>query len=449
MSRLALLTILTVSAGLLVPTVARSQTLEECIALARKNAPAIQISEAEVARAEQAIREARAELAPTLRIAGSGVQRSEAQKTVIPIPVPGTTGPLTIKTGSATSVDVRAEGRLPLDPSGKDRALVRAAEAAHRGELRGREGADADLVLRVSQSFYRAIAAQRLETAALDAVDAAGARSRLSAAQVRAGTAQRLDSLQARVDLLQRESALLRAREAVRVARVELETAIGATLDPSGNLVPPGAPPTRALEAAAAESIAVHARPELFALDDSLRENDLRIRAARAERGLSLGLNGTAQYLGPNRNEDFLNVRDPGLKTYNLYAGVDFSLPILDGGLASAREGELRAVRSMIQARRRRTELEVRRDVEHSLSDLRVALADWESDSSRVSVAKEALRIAEAGYRGGTTTASQVRDAESALADARAQEAQSLMDTWSAEAALTHAMGSASAAGGR
>jgi outer membrane protein TolC len=448
MSRAGFLPVLALAVGLLVPAMTHSQTLQECIALARKNAPAIRISEAEVARAEEAIREARAALAPTLRIAGSGVQRSEAQKTVIPIPVPGTAGPLTIKTGSATTIDVRAEGRLPLDPSGRDRSLVRAAEAAHHAELRGREGADADLVLRVSQSFYRAIAAQRLETAALDAVDAAAARSRLSASQVRAGTAQRLDSLQARVDLMQRESALLRSHEAVRVARVELETAIGATLDPSGALISPGAPSPPALEAAAAESIAVHARPELFALDDSLRENEQRIRAARAERGLSLGLSGTAQYLGPNRNEDFLNLQDAGLKTYNLYAGIDLSFPILDGGLASAREGELRAERSVIEARRRRTELEVRRDVERSLSDLRVALADWQSDSSRVTVAAEALRIAGAGYRGGTTTASQVRDVESALADARAQEAQSLMDTWSAEAALAHAMGSASAPGG-
>jgi outer membrane protein len=449
MSRVAFLGALILSTGLFAPAGARSQTLEECLTLARGNAPAIQISEAGVARAEQAIREARAALAPSLRLVGAGVQRSEAPKTVIPIPIPGTAGPLTIKTGSATSVDLRAEARLPLDPSGADRALVRAAEAARREQLHGRERADADLVLRVSQSFYRAIAAQRLETAALEAVDAASARSRLSAAQVRAGTAQRLDSLQARVDVLQRESALLRAHEAVRIARVELETAIGTTLDPSGSLVSPGDPAPPALEAAAAESVAVHSRPELFAIDDSLREYEQRARAARAAGGLSLGLSGTAQYLGPNRNEDVLNFQDPGLKTYNLYAGVDLSLPIFDGGLASARAGQLEAQYRSIQAQRRQIELEVRDEVEGALSELRVALAEWRSDSSRVTAAREALRIAEAGYRGGTTTASQVRDAESALAEARAEEAQSLMDTWSAEAALTHATGPASATGGR
>ena len=77
------------------------------------------------------------------------------------------------------------------------------------------------------------------------------------------------------------------------------------------------------------------------------------------------------------------------------------------------------------------------------MSDARVALTLWQSDSSRVAAAREALRLAEAGYKGGTVPATEVRDAESAVADARAEEAQSLMDYWSARAALDHAVGAA------
>ena len=72
---------------------------------------------------------------------------------------------------------------------------------------------------------------------------------------------------------------------------------------------------------------------------------------------------------------------------------------------------------------------------------LRVALAVWQSDSGRVATSRVALQVAEAGYKGGTSTATDVRDAESALADARAEEAQSLMDYWIARASLDHAMG--------
>ena len=45
----------------------------------------------------------------------------------------------------------------------------------------------------------------------------------------------------------------------------------------------------------------------------------------------------------------------------------------------------------------------------------------------------------EASSHGGTTTATDVRDAESALAEARADEAQTLMDYWIARAALARA----------
>ena len=426
---------------------AHALTLEQCIELARKNAPALRVSEAGVSRADQAIRAARAALSPTLRVAGSAIERSESPKFIIP--VPGSPSPAVVKTGSATNVDVRAEARLPIDASGQSRALVRAAEAARRSQQRTAEEADADLVLRVSQAYYRVIAAGRLETAAGEAVQAAGARRSLAASQVRAGVAQRLDSLQARVDLFQRESALIRAHEAVQTSRVELETAIGTPIDSTETLEPPGSPDPTVPEAAALEASALRSRAQLAAFDEQLRENEQRIRAARAGRGPTMGLSGTAQYLGPNRQEEFFNTQDPGLKTYNLWAGVDFSYSLFDGGLSSARAGELRADRAALEARRRQAELEVRRDVERSLSDLRVSLAIWQSDSSRVTAAREALRLAEAGYRGGTTTASQVRDAESALADARAQEAQSLLDTWSARAALLRAAGPTTSTGGR
>jgi len=421
------------------PSPARALTLEEALALARQNAPAIHVSDAGVLRAEEAIREARAALSPTLRVAGSAVERSEPIRTAFPIP--GSPNPQTVKVGSATSVDVRAEGRLPIDASGRDRALVRAAEAAHRGQLHVREQADSDLLFNVSRAYYLAVAAERLETAAGEALDAAGARRRLASAQVRAGVAQRFDSLQARVDLIGRESGLLRAREAVRVARVELATAVGTGIDSTETLTAPGPPPMKLPDGAVLETAALAARPELKAYDEALRENAERTRAARAGRGPQMGLSGTAQYLGPNRQEEFFNFNDPGLKTYNLYAGVDLSLSLFDGGLAAARAGELRADRAAIEARRRQAELDVKRDVQRALSDLRVALAIWQSDSSRVTAAREALRLAETGYRGGTATASQVRDAESALAEARAQEAQSLMDTWIARAEVSHAVG--------
>ena len=430
---------LLVTLALSSPAVSPAQTLDECLALARAHAPKLEAADAAVARAEFAIHEARAALSPTLRLGASFTQLSEEQR--IAFQLPGSPASQAIKTGSASALDIRTDFQYPLTTGGRDPALVRAAEAARAAQSHNREQARADLTLRVSQAFYHALAAQRLQAAAREAISSAVAHRATSAARVRAGVVPRLDSLQAQVDVATRGAAVVRANEAVRLARVALETEIGAALDTSRALVEPGSPSEPFPDPAASIERAMRARPELAAADEGLRENQARLEAARAGHRPQVNLSATAQYLGPNRNEEYWNTDDPGLKTYRLFAAVGLTMPLFDGGLVRAREGEVASDRIALSARREDTRLAIRREVEQALSDARVAVNVWQSDSSRVAAAREALRIAEAGYKGGTVNGTDVRDAESALADARAEEAQSLMDYWTARAAIDHAIG--------
>jgi outer membrane protein len=256
---------------------------------------------------------------------------------------------------------------------------------------------------------------------------------------VRAGAVSRLDSLQAQVDLARRAAAEIRAREAVRLARVDLEAAIGAPLAGDA-LVEPGEASSALPETEAAVERAFHSRPELAAYDAQLLESAFQLEAARAARQPQVTLGATAQYLGPNREESYWDDQ-AGLRTYKFFASVGLTMPLFDGGLVAARAGQVAARREELAAQRRQTELDVRGQVEHALADARVAHTVWQSDSSRVAAAREALKIAEAGYKGGTSTSTDVRDAVAALADARAEEAQSLMEYWTARAALDHATG--------
>lgn len=433
---------LAASAVALATEAASAQTLQECLALARKNAPALRVSEAAVSRAEQAVHEARAARRPTLDLGASYTRESEALKSEFPFP--GSSTPVVIKTGSADALELRTQAQLRIYSGGRDGALTRAAEAARSGQERNRDQAEADMKLRVSQAFYRALAAQRLELAAVEALDSAQAHLRTSAARVRAGMAQRVDSLRAEVDVSQRTTGVLRSQEEDRLARIDLENAMGTTLDSSQALVPPDRPVPDVPDAAAAVEAAQRSRPELAAYDQSVRETELRIRAARAVRRPQVTLNGTARYIAPNRNEDYFDFTNPGLKTYRVSGGVVMSLSVLDGGLASARAAQLEADRTALVARRRAEELEIRREVEGALADLRVGLAVWRSNRAREQAAREALRLAEAGYRGGTSTAADVRDAEAVLADAVSEEARSQMDVWMAWAAVDHAVGTSS-----
>ena len=423
-----------------VPARAAALGLDECLALARQHAPSLQAAAADVTRAEQAILAARAALRPTLNFAASFTQVNEAPKAVFDTPgLPALQARPVIKLGSASALNVKTELGYTLYSGGRDRALVRAAQADARVEDRGREEADADLVLRVSQAYFREVSAGHLQSAAAEALAAARSHLNVAQARVQAGVVPKLDALRAEENASQREIALVRAREARRMARVALETAIGTELPPAEALDEPASPSPIAPDSSAALAAALAARPEIAALQRQVEAKDERIAAERAKRLPRIGLSGAAAYVAPNKVEDYANFTDPGLKTYLFTARVGMTMPLLDGGEISAHEGELRAERAGLEARRHDLELGVRHEVAQALSDLRVAVAVWDANESRITSASEALRLASASYKEGTATGTDVRDAETALADARAEQAESLRDYWFARVELDRA----------
>jgi outer membrane protein len=412
-------------------------TLDECIDLARRASPLLQAAAGDERQAVAGV--ARAALRPTLHLNASYLQYSEAPKTVFSFP--GTSQSQAVKLGAANVVDVQTVGAWTLYSGGRDPALVRAAQAARENSHMGAVQTEADLILRVSQAYFDELAAARLARASADALAAAQAHLAVARARVRAGVAPRLDLISAVVDSSARATDLLRAGETRRMARVSLETAIGARLEPGDTLVYPTGPPTAVPDSQRAIREALGSRPEILALDHVIAEARERERAAQAGARPQIGLNGVAEYKGPNLRSQYFDFTDPGLKTYDLSASIALSLPLLDGGLVRSRVAGFQAQASAAMARRRDLELSVRREVEQAISALTTSIAVWRSDSSRVLEAQEALRLASAAYKGGTGTATDVRDAESRLVETEAEQARALSDIFAAHASLEYATG--------
>jgi outer membrane protein len=346
-----------------------------------------------------------------------------------------------IKLGSSNTLNLKTEARYSLYSGGRDAALVRAAQEGVQAEASVRDQAEADLVERVSRAYYQELSAVRLQAAAADALASARSHLGVAEARVRAGVVPKLDALRARVDVSQREIVSVRAREARRMARLDLETVVGTSIDPADTLDAPAPPSASLPDSAQALASALASRPEIATLQRQIEASAQRLQAARAGHAPQIGLTGMVEYRGPNKNGDYADFTNPGLKTYDASAGVGLSLPLFDGGVVDARVAEQEAERRALEAHRRDLELAVRREVGQALSDFRVAVAVWGTNETRLSSAREALRLADAAYKEGTATGTDVRDAETALADARADEAQSLTDYWFARAELDHATG--------
>jgi outer membrane protein TolC len=422
----------------LVPHAAGAVTLAQCLDLARTHAPALAQAEADVARAQGAIHEAGAARQPTLHFDASYVQNTQPEEQQFSLPgLP----PQTIKIGAANILDLKTVANYTLFSSGLNPARVRAAQAGEQAQQSARDQADADLTLRVSQAFYRELGAQRLIFAANEALVSARSHLRVAKARVQAGVSPKLDALRADVDASEREVELARAQEARAVAHTDLESAIGMALDPADTLVAPPLPESAFPDSAAALRQALAARPEIASLDHQIAQAREQAQAAHAEHLPQVNLSGTAEYRAPNKNEAWANFNDPGLRTYNLFAGVELSMPILDGGLSGARVEQYDAQRIALEARRRSQTLTVQQDVAQALSDLRIATVQWQTIESRLASATEAVRLSEETYKGGAGAATDVIDAVSDLATARVTEAQALLGYWSARAELDHAMG--------
>ena len=426
----------------LTPQPAGALTLERCLELARAHAPALAEADAQLTRAQGSISEARAAGKPTLKLDASYIQFNEPPQQVFNLPgAPPGLEHQVIKLGSSTTIDAKAQARYKLYSGGRDPALVKAAQADESAQRSAREQADADLALRVARAFYDELSATRVIHAEAEALAAAQSHLRVARARVQAGVSPKLDALRADVDASERSVALVRAEEARQIARVELENAIGVALDPTDTLDAPPAPGGVIPDSASALAQALAARPEIAVLDRQIEQAKHQTDAARAGKRPQVSLLGTAEYKGPNLEDQYVNVQDAGLKTYFLSAGVELSMPLFDGGLKNARVAQNEAQRTLLEARRRSLALAVERDLRQAYSNLRIATAEWESNESRLASAREALRLADAAYKGGTGTATDVRDAVTSLADARAEEARALLGDWSARAELAHAMG--------
>src|SRR5206468_3370 len=114
----------------------------------------------------------------------------------------------------------------------------------------------------------------------------------------------------AEVDASEREIALVRAQEAQRMARADLESAVGEPLTVSDTLEVPLPPGDVLPDSARVVAEALAARPEIASLDRQIEQARQQVAAARAGHRPQLALAGTAEYRAPNKNKEYANFSD-------------------------------------------------------------------------------------------------------------------------------------------
>ncbi len=374
-------------------------SLEEAVATAMRNNPALSRSRALVdgARAERL--RATGSFLPSLTV-GYDLDRTSTGRV-------DATGQTFTSTNNAAFVN----GRVELF-SGFRR--FRQLESAGRDVAAGEAGvrrARYETILDVKEAFFDAVANRELVRVQEDRVRRQESQLEFVRQRVIRGKATHSDSLRSRVELNDARVALIRARNDARAATFALGRAMGirGRAEPAAgaSLEMPGLPFGRA----ELTRLALRTSPALEEAEASARAADARTGAARSSYLPTLSLQGgydwRAESFPPDRPSWSVSLQ----ASYPLFNGFDRE--------ADVRRAESQAAAA--SARRLEEELSVRADVDDVYHQVEAARATVELAEESVALSREDLRVSRERYRMGLATIVDLQAAETGLADAEAR----------------------------
>ena len=335
-------------------------------------------------------------------------------------------------TGSSTA-DQYA-GRVSLNQNiydfGRTSVRVRIARLNRDSSRQDLEDVSSLIVLNVKQAYYSVL--QTLENRRVAEESVGQFQQHLNQAKgfFEVGLKPKFDVTKAEVDLSNARLKLIRAENAVRIARVNLNNAMGMPDAPEysleNNLF------FERVDTALADALAAayENRPDLRSL--VLREQAARQNLDLARTGHYPTLVGSASY--GYGGSDF-----PLGEGWNV--GGSLNIPLFSGFLVENQIFEARENIDVFSAEVESLRQQIRLEVEQALSNLQEAAGRIETAEVVVRQAEENRELAEGRYSSGVGNPIEVTDALLALSNARISHILALADYKSAQADLENAMG--------
>lgn len=395
--------------------------LERCLQIAVANLPALLAARATAEADRNLVREAESAYYPQISW-DSSVSRSQVgPRTSLGIQTPSVTFN-SYSTGVSLSQNIFDFGKTP--------AQVRIQKLTHQASVADIETATQQAVFAAKQGYFGVLQAKRNQGVAEEAVKQFQAHLDQAKGQYEVGLAPKYDVTKASVDLGNAKVSLIKARNAVQVAKATLNNAMGVigTLDYDVEDALTFEPSAISLDEALAGAYAN--RPDLASLVDRRRAAESSITLART--GFLPSLGGSAAY-------DFAGNRFPLSRGWSL--GLSLSVPVFNGFLTAAQVAAARANLNVLRADEEGQRQTITLAVEQAYLNLKQAEEVVPVAELNVTAAQENFDIATGSYQEGVGDPIQVADAAVALITAKIAYIQALVDCKVNRASLDLAMG--------
>jgi outer membrane protein len=405
---------------------ARVLGLEEALRIGLARQPQLRQAQANLEAARARVDQALAPLLP--QVSGSASwQRSSSE---------GDTG-LSIAGfdagGARTSYSLGLTGKLLVWDFGQTSGRWRAAQALEAGQVDSERATRAAVALGIRTTYFDAVAAKALVGVARETLSNTQRHLEQVRAFVEIGTRPPIDLVQEWTNVANARVRLIQAENAYATARVQVEQAIGATdLGPweiADESLPPVPGEESAPEPLLAEALA--ARPELAALSEQLRGQELTVRALQGGYAPTLGVSAGVTEAGSWPDD-----LSPGWNT-----AVTLSWPLFQGGATRGQVREARANATAIDAQLEQLRQAVRLELEQARLAVRAAQATLGASEEAAQAARERLVLAEGRYQTGVGSLLELADAQLALTTALGQRVQSEFQLATARSQLLKALG--------
>jgi len=334
-------------------------------------------------------------------------------------------------TPTSTLVVGRASASYEIFSLRKFSELSRAraeVESAEAGELEQRFQA----ALQTESSYYDVLVNQELSRVARERAGRAREGLGVARARVASGAAVPTDSLQLVLEVTRAEVEVLRRRNALTAARLELGRRVGAAGPVEAE--PLDTAPAPALPISLAEAIrtALDQGPQYRAARARERSAQAAVRTQRSDYLPTLAVRGLHQRYD---TEIFPGAANVSSVTFSL------SYPLWNNGAREIEVTRARVNRDVARAIREDLERAIRRDVTAAYDAYDASLAAVGLAQTGVTVARENYRMQEMRYRAGASAILDLLDAQVNVAQAEADLVEARYETRRALAGLEVMLG--------
>jgi outer membrane protein len=315
---------------------------------------------------------------------------------------------------------------------GRTANLTKSAELRNASQNQNVTNTRAQVLVAVQQAYYRALAAQSVLKVAQATLNLRRVTLRQVTALAQSALRSTVDVSFAQVNESQAELDLFRAENDATASHSELSAAMGYDHDQPFSLSDEPLPAPLNPDVDALIQEADRERPDLAALRLNQEALDRYAGAEKDLRNPTISL-GAVAGVAP--------VRDPRLPESYSGAGLNISIPVLNGGLFKARREEAEARGAAAAKDVQDLSVQIARDVRVAWLNANDAFRRLDVTARMEAQANESLRLAQARYDAALGSIVELNTAQLNQTAARIAAASAKYDYLSARAALNYTMG--------